>query len=386
MRKLLAKIFIRNYQDYDNPKVRTAYGILSGAVGIASNTLLSGVKIFSGILIGSIAVLADGINNLTDAASSVITLIGFKMSGQPADKHHPYGHERLEYVTGLIISLVIFIVGGVLFKSSLEKILHPSALNVDVLTIILLAVSILIKLWQSLFYRTNGKLIKSKTLLAASVDSRNDCLQTAAVLIACLVFRFFELNIDGYIGLLVSVFIVIGSVKMIKEMVSALIGEAPQAEFVEKVSKEILSHPGILGLHDIVIHSYGPRKTFITAHAEVDARADVIDSHYLLDHIEKDFLEQYNIDLVLHLDPVDFGSETVRYKELTEKVLKEIDAKLDFHDFRISKENQETKLIFDVVVPYGFSMSAEELKTEISKRLKEYDNSLNPIITIDLHF
>lgn len=386
MGKLLAKIFIKNHRDFEDPKVRAAYGILSGAVGIVSNLLLSGAKIVFGILIGSIAVLADGINNLSDAGTSLITLIGFKMSSRPADKDHPHGHQRLEYVTGLILTLAIIAVGGALLKSSVEKIIHPTDLNVDLFTLIMLGAAILVKLWQSFFYRANGKLIKSRTLFAAAADSRNDCLQTAAVLSACLVFRFFGVNIDGYVGLLVSALIIFGSAKLIKQMASALIGEAPQSEFVERVREEIQSYSGILGVHDIIIHSYGPKKAYVTAHAEVDAAVDVRESHYLLDQIERDFLERHGLDLLLHLDPVDTDKETERYRQLTEEVLRTIDERLDYHDFRISKEEGETKLFFDVVMPSGLQMGENELRAEISKRLKERDDSLNPIITIDLHF
>lgn len=387
MRKLLVKIFIKNYQDYENPKVRSAYGILSGIVGIVSNLLLSGFKIITGILIGSIALTADGINNLSDAATSIITLIGFKMSSMPADKNHPYGHQRLEYVTGLIISTIILVVGGALFKSSIEKIIKPTDLSVDNFTLLMLAVAIIIKLWQSLFYRANGKLINSKTLLTSSADSRNDCLQTGAVLISCLVFRYFGLNIDGYIGLLVSIMIIVNGVQMLKEMISPLIGEAPEPEFVEKVEKEILAYPGILGIHDLVIHSYGPGKTFITVHAEVDSEVNVNMSHELIDKIEKDFMEKYNIDLVIHLDPIDItNKETLRFKELTERILKEIDERLDFHDFRIAYEGEQIKIIFDVVIPYEFRLQSKELKAEISKRLKEHDSRLQPVITVDLNY
>lgn len=386
MGNLLAKIFIKNHWDYEDPKVRTAYGVLSGAVGFASNLLLSAAKIVFGILTASIAVLADGINNLSDSGTSLITMIGFRMSGRPADKDHPYGHERLEYVTGLILSLIILAVGGALLKSSVEKIIKPEALAVDWFTIVMLAGAILLKLWQSLLYRNYGKLIHSQTLMASSADSRNDCLQTGAVLISCLVFRAYNLNIDGYVGLLVSIMVLLGSVKMVKGMVSALIGEAPKKEFVEGMREEIASYPGILGVHDLVIHSYGPRKTFITAHAEVDASVNVLDSHHLLDRIERDFLEKRGIDLVLHLDPVEKDKKTERLKELTEKVLKEIDERLGFHDFRISEDQEGTKLFFDVVMPAKFPLSEEELKQEITKRLKEHDEGLNPIITVDLHF
>ncbi|MDD4000041.1 MAG: cation diffusion facilitator family transporter [Bacilli bacterium] len=386
MHRLLVKLFVKNYENYEDPKVRTAYGKLSGVVGIISNLLLAVFKIISGLLVGSLAIMADGLNNLSDASASIITLIGFKVSSLPADKDHPYGHQRVEYITGLVVSFLILVVGGILFKSSIEKIITPTVLEVDNYTLIMLTISILIKVSQSLFYYKNGKLINSKALITTATDSRNDCFQTGAVLIACLVYRYAGFNIDGYISLLVSVMIVINGIKLIKETASPLIGEAPSLEFIDKVSKEILSYPGIIGIHDLVIHSYGPAKTFVTVHAEVDSRVDISLSHDVIDNIETDFKKR-NIDLVIHMDPIDMIDEDrLRLEAMTRKIIVEIDENLEFHDFRIVKGPTHTNLIFDLVMPSKYQLSSEELKIEINKRIKAVDKKLNVVITIDYKY
>ena len=387
MRKLLLRIFVKDYQNYSNPKVRAAYGSLSAIVGIISNFLLSAIKMITGFLIGSISITADGINNLSDAASSVLTLIGLKISNKPADKNHPYGHQRFEYVTALVVAFFILVVGGIMLKSSIEKIINPKSIEVSFPIIIILVVSILVKFWQSSFYRVNGKLINSQALINTSVDSMNDTLSTAAVFISCLVLYFLKVNIDGYIGVLISLFIIINGLKLVKDTMSFLIGKAPSKGFIDKVTSEILSYEGVLGIHDLDIHSYGPSKTFITVHVEVDYRVNIVESHDIIDNIEYDFMEKYNINLVIHMDPIDMVNEdTLQLRDLVRRILEDIDPKLDFHDFRVVKGTTHTKIVFDVVVPIKHTLGVEEIKSEIVKRIKEYDQTIYPVINFDFSY
>ena len=388
MKNLFAKVFIKNYQDVKDPKVRNAYGKMCGLVGIVSNLLICAVKIITGILVGSVAILADGINNLADAGSSIITLIGFKLASLPADSDHPYGHQRIEYITGLIVSIVILVIGVLLMKTSIEKIIYGSeAIKQEhlIITIIILVVAILLKLWQSLFYKKNGKAIDSKTLLATSQDSLNDSLSTIAVLISLIISLIWpNVILDGYMGCIVSLFILYSGIKLVKETISPLIGEAPSKEFITMVAEKVLSYDGILGIHDLVIHSYGPSKTFITLHAEVDSKVDVLVSHDIIDNIERDFLNELSLNLVIHLDPIDVSSpEIIELKEKTASILKEIDESLKFHDFRVVNGVTHTNILFDVVVPIKFEMTNEELKELIDKKFKEIDKNYFTVITVD---
>lgn len=388
MKNILAKIFIKNHDDYQNPTVRNAYGKLCGIVGIVTNLLLCLIKIITGVLISSVAILADGINNLSDAGSSIITLLGFKLSSIPADSDHPFGHQRIEYISGMIVSFIILIIGVLLMKTSVEKIFSPSEAIPQkqiLITMIILAIAILIKLWQSLFYKRNGKLINSTTLIATSQDSLNDCISTSVVLISMIISYIFpSVILDGYMGVIVSIFIIISGIGLIKETVSPLIGEAPTREFIDEVADRILNYDGIIGIHDLVIHTYGPAKTFITVHAEVDANVDIRISHDIIDNIEHDFMEQSNINLVIHMDPVDLRcEETRKLKNVATLVLGTISPELRFHDFRIVKGPTHTNIIFDVVVPIGFEMTNESLKKEIDLKFKEIDNKYNTVITVD---
>ena len=355
---LLPKIFIKNYDKYNEPKVRTAYGKMCGVVGIITNFLLCTIKIITGIIIGSISIIADGINNLADAGSSVITLIGFKLAAVPSDKDHPFGHERIEYITGLIISIIILIVGLLLSKSSIERLIEfektETELKVAIISSIILVVAIILKCFQSAFYKKYGRLINSSALIATSVDSLNDCISTAAVLISVVVTIFYPkaFFLDGIMGLVVSIFIIISGIKLIKDTISPLIGEAPTKEFTHMVINKVLSYEGILGVHDLVIHSYGPEKVFITIHAEVDSHVSINISHDIIDNIERDFLKDLHLNLVIHMDPVDIHDEDViRIKAEVKKIVENIDKNLVFHDFRIVKGVTHTNVLFDLVIP-----------------------------------
>lgn len=389
MHKIFLKLFIKNYQDKSDLKVRTKYGTLSGIVGIISNLILCIIKIVLGILTASVSILADGINNLTDAGSSIITLIGFKLSSAPADDDHPYGHERIEYITGMIISFLILIIGFTLGKESVMKIISKeNNSNITLLTFIIMILSILIKFWQSLFYRGMAKEIDSETLKASSKDSLNDCISTTAVLVGLLLLRLTGLYwIDGAVGILVAILIFISGIKMVIETMNPLIGSMPSSEEVKQISDKILSYDGVLGIHDLMIHRYGSCTAFATVHIEVDATIDVLVSHDMIDNIERDVKETLNIQLTAHLDPVDIGNpETKKLYDLVLSIIHDIDVNLSMHDFRVVHGNTHTNLLFDVTVPHKFKISNAELKGIIASEVKKIDESYFVIINIDLPY
>ena len=388
MIKIIAKLFIKNYKDTKNNLVRSAYGVLCAIIGIVSNLLICACKIVAGILSGAISITADGINNLTDGASSVVTLVGFKLANKPADKDHPFGHERIEYINGLIVSLIVLVIGVLLAKTSIEKIINPEMINLDyfLLASIVLGGSILVKIWQCYIYASTAKLIDSPALKASAKDSLSDILSSSVVLISLIVAKIWEIKIDGYIGLLVALVIVYNAIKLIIETSSPLIGEAPNKDFVREVEAKILSYDGILGIHDLVIHSYGKGKTFITVHAEVDANVDVLISHDIVDNIEHDFLAD-NINLVIHMDPIRIDDpETNKLKAQIATILNDIDNKLTFHDFRVVHGPTHTNILFDIVVDNDYNKLDEELIEEVSKQVKEISETYNLIITIDRNY
>lgn len=385
MVKLLGRLFIKDYQNYNNPNVRTSYGKLSGIVGIISNLFLCALKIITGVLIGSFSYVADGINNLSDAGSSIITLIGFKLASEPADADHPFGHQRIEYLTGLIVSFIIIAIGLLLMKSSIDSIINPGeGAEFSVISVIILGVSILLKCLQSLFYRKIGKLINSTAVLATSIDSLNDCISTGAVLIASIISLVTDLQLDGWMGCVVSIFILVSGYKLVKEAMSPLIGEKPSKELVDSIAEKILSYPKVLGIHDLVIHSYGPGKIFATIHVEVDSEENILVVHDEIDNIEQDFRENMGINLVIHMDPIDTKDEnTQELREEAFHILQSIDPVLNFHDFRVVKGETHTNVLFDVLVPVRYKMTDKELKTLIDKKFKEYNSKINTVLVID---
>ena len=384
MQKLLVKLFIKNYQDTSNEKVRVQYGILSGIVGIITNLILCGIKVFAGILSSSLSIIADGINNLSDAASSVVTMIGFKLSSAPADEEHPFGHERIEYISGMIVAIIIILVGCLLLKQSIDKIINPTEVEATLVTYIILSVSILVKLWQSIFYRKMSKDIDSVALKATSQDSLNDVIATMAVLAGIIIMVTTSLKIDGYLGLLVAAFIIKAGISLVLETAKPLIGENPSKEEIQEVSDKINSYEGVLGIHDLVIHQYGPNKKFITVHVEVDASIDIMVSHDMVDNIERDFKHELGIDLVIHMDPVDIHDEaTLYYKELVARVIKEYDPTLSFHDFRIVSGPTHTNLLFDVVLPLKYPKKTNEVKNELRQLIEKEDEKVCVVMMID---
>ena len=389
---LLPRLFVKDYKNYQNASVRFAYGKRCGIVGIISNLILCAIKIITGLLIGSISIMADGINNLADAGSSIITLIGFKLASMPSDKDHPFGHQRYEYITGLIVSIIILIIGLLLFKSSVEKLIAFEVTELDkttsIVSAVVLFIAILIKLWQGFFNRKYGKLINSTALIATSTDSINDSISTSAVFISLLVTIFYpNAFLDGVMGIIVSIFIFISGVKLIKETISPLIGEAPTREFTNEVVDKILSYDGVLGVHDLVIHSYGPEKIFITVHVEVDSHVPILISHDIIDNIERDFLNEKNLNVCIHMDPIDTKDEDViRLKGVVTEIMKELDPNLLFHDFRIVKGITHTNVLFDIEVPIKYHLSNDKIKEFIDEKLHIYDDKLRTVITFDIDY
>lgn len=387
MKKLLLKLFVKNYKDVNDPKVRNDYGVLAGVFGIVTNLIVCIVKIVVGIVSASLSILADGINNLSDAGASIVTLIGFKIASKPADEDHPFGHQRMEYLSGLLVSILILMIGGTLLIDSVKQLINPTVMAISRITFIVLIFSIVVKLIQMLFYRSLGKDINSTTLIATGVDSLNDCITTTAVIIGLLIFRLTGFTrIDGIIGLFVAGFIIVSGIKLLKETINPLLGVMPEKSEIDAIANKIKSYDGVLGIHDLIIHNYGPSKTFVSVHVEVNRDVDVMISHDMIDNIEMDFKKNDNINLIIHMDPVDIhDEETQRLKQLVEKLLKQYDERLSFHDFRIVKGVTHTNVVFDIVMPIKYDMTPNELRNDIVKLIKAEDSFLNPVITID-HF
>ena len=387
MTNFIIKMFIKDYENVNDPKVRESYGVTSSIVGLIANILLSVGKIVTGFLFNSISVMADGVNNVSDAASSVITLIGFKISGKPADKDHPFGHARVEYLTGLILGIAVLLVGVELIKTSFDKIMNPSRTTFSLAMVIVLVLSILIKLWLSLFYNKLGSKIASSTIIAASTDSRNDVISTAVVLISLFISRATGFEIDGYVGVLVAIFILYSGYEILKDILNPLLGEMPDEDFVKSIEDKILTYDGILNIHDLVVHNYGPNRYFATVHAEVDAKEDIMKAHDLIDNIERDFARELNINLVIHLDPIITDDKEINaLRSMTEEKIKSIDERLTIHDFRVVKGETHTNLIFDVLVPVDCDMKSQDLVSLIEKEIQSENETYFAVITVDKNY
>ncbi len=374
MTKLLIKLFIKN-ADATTPKGRELFGRLAGAVGIICNLILSIMKLIIGTVTNSVSITADATNNISDAGSSIVTLVGFRLSGKPADKDHPYGHARIEYISSLIISFIILLIGCSIFKESVIKIFKPEESLFNIATVIVLIASILVKLWLSVFNTYLGKQIDSKALEATAIDSRNDVITTTAVLIASVISHFTGFNLDGYMGVIVSIFILISGINLVKETLNPLLGQPPTKEMFESIEKKILSYDNVLGVHDLMVHSYGPNTYFASAHIEMDAKIDVLVCHDIMDQIERDFKSELNIHLVVHLDPTILDSPEINeLKEMVNDIICEIDRELTFHDFRVVMGEENKNVLFDVVVPPEYKYSDEELEKMITKRITEMSN------------
>lgn len=375
MTRFLMKVFLKD-ADLNTARGRELCGRLAGIVGIICNVILCIMKMVVGTITASIAITADGINNLSDAGSSIITLIGFRISGKAADNDHPFGHARMEYVTALIVSIIILLIGFNLGQSSIEKIFSPENTQFSTVSFLILGVSILIKFWMMLFNAKLGKTINSTALEATSADSRNDAIATLAVLIAAVISKFTSLNLDGYMGALVAAFIIYSGVGLIKETIGPLLGQAPDPKIVKELKQRILSYEGVLGVHDFMVHCYGPGIYYASAHIEMDANSNMLSCHDVLDSIENDVRKQMKIQLVLHLDPlVTDDEETNVLKEKVNRIVRDLDVDLSIHDFRVVTGMKAKNVVFDVLVPRDFKMTdvevREYLEKKISRRLKE---------------
>lgn len=363
---------------------RLRFGVVGGICGIAVNLLLALFKALAGLLFHSIALVADAVNNMTDAASSVITLIGFKLSVKKPDSDHPYGHGRIEYISGLVMSFIVLMLGITLVKSAVTRIIHPESIVFSWLTVVILAVSVLGKLWLSLFYKRLEKETGSKTFAAASADSRNDTLSTFAVLLSTLVYAFTKVNIDGITGLAVSVFIVISGIGLIRETLDPLLGQPPEPELVEEIYSRTMAHDGIIGIHDLVVHNYGPGRMFASLHAEIPANADLLKSHDLVDNIEREFMEKMGLETVIHIDPVITDDPLVNeLKTRITQIVTELDPKLTIHDLRAVTGPTHTNIIFDVVLPADFDKDDKTLKAKIDEALAATHPDCFTVITFD---
>lgn len=387
MTDLLVKLFIKNSGDINSPRVRSAYGTLASITGIFINILLAVSKYFAGVISGSISVTADAVNNLSDAGSSVISLIGVKVSAKPADKAHPYGHGRIEYISALVVAFLILIMGFELLKTSVNKIINPVPVVFSPVSLGILVLSIAFKLWLGFFNRRLGGRINSAPMMAVMKDSFSDCLATSAAALSVIVSYFSDISIDGYLGVLVAGFIFIAGVNVIRDTLGQLLGKPPEREFVKAIEDKILSYDNIIGVHDLIIHDYGPGRKFASAHAEVPADAEIMEAHDLIDLIERDILNEFNLLISIHLDPVIVDDEKINgLKEMTVEIVKSISEELSIHDFRVVDGPTHTNLIFDLSVPYGFKMSREEITNEVEEKLSKINERYFAVLTVEHSF
>ena len=387
MIKLLAKIFIKDSQNTADSKVRVAYGYLCGAVGIALNILLFAGKIIAGTISGSVAVTADAFNNLSDAGSSIISLIGFRLASQKPDPHHPFGHGRFEYIASLIISIIIVLMGFELGKSSFEKIVAPQAVEYSAVTFAVLGVSVLVKLYMFFYNNSVGKKIDSATMRATAMDSISDAVSTGAVLISAVIAMFTNLALDGWMGLVVAAFIMVTGFKSAKETIDSLLGTPPSPEFVKQIEDMALQYDDVIGVHDMIVHNYGPGRTFVSLHAEVPSDGDIVAIHDTVDNAEREIAKELGCLVTIHMDPVDVHDEhTAQLRENVSEIIKQINPDITFHDFRVVSGPTHTNLIFDIVSPIDCGLSDQELADTIADKIHKCNESYFAVINVDKDF
>ena len=387
MIKLLAKIFIKDSQNTADSKVRVAYGYLCGAVGIALNILLFAGKIIAGTISGSVAVTADAFNNLSDAGSSIISLIGFRLASQKPDPHHPFGHGRFEYIASLIISIIIVLMGFELGKSSFEKIVAPQAVEYSAVTFAVLGVSVLVKLYMFFYNNSVGKKIDSATMRATAMDSISDAVSTGAVLISAVIAMFTNLALDGWMGLVVAAFIMVTGFKSAKETIDSLLGTPPSPEFVKQIEDMALQYDDVIGVHDMIVHNYGPGRTFVSLHAEVPSDGDIVAIHDTVDNAEREIAKELGCLVTIHMDPVDVHDEhTAQLRENVSEIIKQINPDITFHDFRVVSGPTHTNLIFDIVSPMDCGLSDQELADTIADKIHQCNESYFAVINVDKDF
>lgn len=379
----LVRRFIKNYQDTKNVNVRTSVGKLSGIVGILNNLFLFVIKFLIGTIVHSVSIQADGVNNLTDAGSNIISILSFHLSNKPADKDHPFGHERTETIASLFVGILILVLGFETAKESISKVIHPGSIDFRIASVIILLISIMVKFWMYAYNKKLSKEYDSSLLEATALDSISDVCGTTAVLVSTLLSSVLHFNLDGYMGIVVSGIILYGAYGLLRDMINSLIGEAPDPELVHNIVDMIIAHPVILGVHDMILHNYGPNKIFASAHVEVDSSKDIFETHDHIDNIEREVKENMNIDLVLHMDPVKVNDpETELYRAKVVEAIHQIDPKWGFHDFRIVSGPTHANLVFDLVIPFEEKYTQEEIEEMLLKHI-ESDKKIYLVLTID---
>ena len=383
MTKILIKLFIKD-KDVKNLEVRNKYAMLSSITGIILNILLSIFKLIVGLISNSISIVSDAVNNITDAGSSVVTMIGFKMSQKKVDKNHPWGHGRMEYISAFIVDILIILVGFELLRTSIEKIFNPELPLIGNVTIIILVASILAKLWLFFFYKKIAKTIDSAAIKGNSYDSISDVISTTAVLISAIVARVFEISIDGYISFLVSIFILYTGAKAIKEIIDILLGSSPDPEFVKEIEEFVKNYDLVVGIHDMMIHDYGPGRKIISFHAEVPADINIGKAHDVIDRIEQDIFEKYNCITTIHMDPIVVDDEEINsMKKTTEEIVKSINKEFSIHDFRLTDGGERINLIFDLVLPREGEFDKEQIRKEVQEKIHKINNKYYAVITVE---
>ena len=379
----LVRRFIKNYQDTKNANVRTSVGKLSGIVGILNNLFLFVIKFLIGTIVHSVSIQADGVNNLTDAGSNISSILSFHLSNKPADNDHPFGHERTETIASLFVGILILVLGFETAKESISKVIHPGSIDFRIASVIILLISIMVKFWMYAYNKKLSKAYDSSLLEATALDSISDVCGTTAVLVSTLLSSVLHFNLDGYMGIVVSGIILYGAYGLLRDMINSLIGEAPDPELVHNIVDMIMAHPVILGVHDMMLHNYGPNKIFASAHVEVDSSKDIFETHDHIDNIEREVKENMNIDLVLHMDPVKVNDpETELYRAKVVEAIHQIDPKWGFHDFRIVSGPTHANLVFDLVIPFEEKYTQEEIEEMLLKHI-ESDKKIYLVLTID---
>jgi len=378
------RTFIKNYKNVKDPMVAQKYGLLASITGIILNAFLFAIKFLVALLSGSVSIISDAFNNLNDASSSIITLIGFKISSKPADKEHPFGHQRMEYITAFIISSIILFIGIELGISSIQKIINPSPIKFNYYMLIILSITVLVKFWMALFYKNTSRKIKSLSLKAASKDSINDVIATFVIICGLIMGKVFDINLDGYLGVLVSVYILISGIVVIKETIDNLIGGTPDKEVINNVLNELNKEENILGVHDVLYHSYGKGQVYMSLHAEMDSSLTLINAHEIIDNLEKKINKIYNIELLIHIDPIILNDELLsEIKVKLKYIIKNISDQLSFHELKIVDENKITNIYFDLQIPYNFNMKNKEIYDIINKELRLINSEYRASITFE---
>ena len=387
MRTILIKIFIRDSENIHNPQVRTAYGTLGSITGIVTNILLAVLKYVAGIISGSISVTADAINNLSDAGASIISLIGVKLSAKPADKGHPYGHGRVEYISALAVAFLVLLMGIELFKSSVDKIINPVPVKFSIISLCILIFSIFAKLWLGFFNKKLGKKINSAPMMAVMKDCFSDCLATSVAAVAIIVSAFSDISIDGYLGIIVACFIFVAGFNILKDTMADLLGKPAEKEFVDEIMNKILSYDKVVGVHDMIIHDYGPGRKFASAHAEVPSNENIMEIHDIIDLIERDILNEYGMIISIHMDPIIVDDEKINaLRKMTSSLVSEMCEEMSIHDFRVVEGPTHTNLIFDLIVPHKYQLNNDEVRNEIENKLSKIDERYFAVITVEHSF